>query len=286
MTWLDVDGGYALTIDLDDPAHPRIRARNARGRVLASVPAKLRKTDQHAQLEGVVDQLGTHRRRVRADVEQWMLDGLPVPVVQLVAVWPDRYWAEALTDLVVEVGDSRGLLRGVADDRLGLVTLDGETEWATADTARILHPVLLADELADYRELAAELGVTQQIDQLMRRTWQREADRKPEATSVDDFRGGRYAVLTHAYGRAAAGGYPVRGGYAVRRIWEDGHQYEARLWVGTEYFQSETELGELLWIDETTHRVLPLCEVPPVAWSEGMRLGNHLWAGRNPELDR
>ncbi|MDO5501384.1 MAG: DUF4132 domain-containing protein, partial [Propionibacteriaceae bacterium] len=216
--------------------------------------------------------------------DQWMLDGLPVPVAQLIALWPDRYWAEALTDLVVEIGDTRGLLRDIKDHRLGLVTLDGETEWVTAETARIPHPVLLAEDLSDYRELAAELGVRQSIDQLMRQTWRREADRSPEATSVTDFEGGSYAVLQHAYGRAAAGGYPVRGGYAVCRIWENGRQLEARQWVGAEYFDIETRLGELLWIDGS--RVLPLGEVPPVAWSEGIRLGNHLWAGRVTEEDQ
>lgn len=86
MTWLDVEGGYALTVDLNDPTKPTIRARNAKGKELASVPAMVRKTAEHGRLEGVVDRLVAHRTEVRALVNQWMLDSLPVPVVQLVAV--------------------------------------------------------------------------------------------------------------------------------------------------------------------------------------------------------
>lgn len=132
MTWLDVEGGYALTVDLTDLAKPTIRARNAKGRELATVPPKVRKSDAFTQLDAVLDRLAAHRRDVRTQVNQWMLDSLPVPVAQFAAVWPDPFWAEALTDLVVSADGATGLLREVSDGQLGLVTLDGASAGVRA----------------------------------------------------------------------------------------------------------------------------------------------------------
>jgi hypothetical protein len=79
--------------------------------------------------------------------------------------------------------------------------------------------------------------------------------------------------------RATSHGYPVKGGYAVCRIFEDGRSVEARSWVGSDDPYEETETGDLVFVQDSGASI-PLGEVGPVAWSEGMRMAAALYAGR------
>jgi hypothetical protein len=99
------------------------------------------------------------------------------------------------------------------------------------------------------------------------------------ATSVSDYAGGRFAELRHLLARAASLGYPVKGGSAVCRVFEDARTVEARSWVGAEDPYSEAETGDLVFV-RANGSSIPLGEVGPVAWSEGMRMAAALYAGR------
>ena len=106
-----------------------------------------------------------------------MLRSLPVARTVLAAVWPDPAWSGLLKNLVVcavKVGEidqqESGFLRDVdAKKGIGIVDLDGETQWIQTESVALPHPILLED-LNDFRELSVELGFDQALDQLFRQT--------------------------------------------------------------------------------------------------------------------
>jgi len=281
MTWLATAGGYEVTL-----ASGQIACRNAKGKVLRSVPPAVKGDPAVFGLRQLVEWLGRHEAQVREQVDLWMVRSLPVPAELLARVWPDEVWRGALTDLVVAVldddggwdPDEVGFLRDATAEGIGIVNLDGETVRRPAERVAIPHPVRLAD-LDDLREFAADLGVKQSVDQLFRQTWIRPADLEPTAVSVGDYAGGKFAELRHLLARATSQGYPVKGGYAVRRIFEDGQSVEARSWVGSDDPYYETETGDLVFVQDSGASI-PLGRVGPVAWSEGMRMAAALYAGR------
>ncbi len=112
--------------------------------------------------------------------------------------------------------------------------------------------------------------------------WHRPPGQDAAATAVDTYAGGRYKELRELLGRCARLGYRVRGGYAVVPVVEAGVTLEARLWVGDYYEYDECETGSLSWTGPDG-KVLPVGEVGPVAWSEGMRMAAGLYAGRTTE---
>lgn len=182
----------------------------------------------------------------------------------------------------MQVDDRSGFLRGVNLDArsVGVVTLDGDTEWLTAESLTIPHPVQLGADLADYREFAVELGVSQQLPQLLREIYQQH-DRNPEATAVRDFAGGSFEQLRFATGRAVSLGYRVQGGYAVTTVWQAGVEVQARYWIGADAPDYETYTEDLVWVQ--AGNTLPLREVGPVAFSEGMRMAAQIYAGRKSD---
>ncbi|MET7400622.1 DUF4132 domain-containing protein [Dactylosporangium sp. NPDC005572] len=281
MTWLAASGGYEVTL-----VSGQIACRNTKGKVLKSVPPALRDDPAVAGLRQLVEWLGRHEAQVREQVDLWMVRSLPVPAAVLARVWADETWRAALTDLVVAVldddggwdPDEVGFLRDAGADGIGIVNLDGETVRLPAERVAVPHPVRLPD-LDDLREFAADLGVSQSVDQLFRQTWVRPAVLDASARAVRDYAGGRFAELRHLLGRASSLGYPVKGGYAVCRVFEDGQVVEARNWVGADDPWSEAETGDLVFV-RGDGAGIPLAEVGPVAWSEGMRMAAALYAGR------
>jgi len=281
VAWLATAGGYQVTMQSGEVA-----CRNAAGRLLKSVPPAIREDPVVVGLRQLTEWLARHDGLCRVEVERWMVRSLPVPAAVLRSVWPDEAWRGALTDLVVAVpgadggfdAEEVGFLRDVDDQGIGVVSLDGETLRVPATEVLIPHPVLLAD-LDDLREFAADLGVRQSVDQLFRATWTRPAGLDPQRTRLEEYSGGEYAELRHLLARASTLGYPVRGGYAVCRVFEAGRTVEARFWVGSDDPSWETETGDLVFTDRYGSG-LRLIEVGPVAWSEGVRMASALYAGR------
>ncbi|MFI5757059.1 DUF4132 domain-containing protein [Streptomyces sp. NPDC051569] len=289
MGWIETSGGYAVTLD-----GTRVVCRSAAGRPLKQVPAKLKDDAEVVRLRQLAEWLERHERECREQVDTWLARSLPVPVALLARVWPDPAWQGALRDLVVVpvAGDGSadtacaGFLRDADPVRgVGIVDLDGDSvrlDPVEVETVLIPHPVLLED-LAELREFAAELGITQSVEQLFREVW-----RRPEAASTGTnwraYAHGKFGQLRHATGRATSLGYRVRGGQAVCALVEGGRQLEAAYWLGDDYPESETLTGALEWRDAAGRR-LPLTEVGPVAWSEGERMAALVYAGRVIESD-
>ncbi|TCO52850.1 DUF4132 domain-containing protein [Actinocrispum wychmicini] len=273
MTWLDATAGYQLRLE-----HGKVVCRNAKGKQLASVPASLKEDARVVQLRQLAEWLERHESECRETVDRWMVRSLPVPTAAVVEVWPDPAWRDALHDLVVTVDGESGFLRDAVGGRgVGVVTVDGDTVWSNPELVGIPHPVLLAD-LDELREFGAELGVEQKVQQLFRQTFAKD-ERKPGANAVSDFADGRFAQLSHVTGRSRTLGYPVRGGYATYMAFEDGRAVEARYWVGSDHPESFTYTGDLVFTTADGGQ-LPLADVGPVAWSEGMRMASLLYAGR------
>ncbi|MCK8678394.1 DUF4132 domain-containing protein [Streptomyces lichenis] len=280
MGWVTA-GDYEVALEAG-----RLVCRNGKGRLLKSVPAKLKDDPAVVGLRQLTEWLERHERRCLTDVEQWMVRSLPVPTAVLARVWPDPAWQAALRDVVVTGADGgvAGFLRDVDPDRgLGLVDLDGDTVRITPDVVSVPHPVLL-DDLEELREFAVELGVGQRVEQLFREVWHRPPGLGPDTTSVDTYAGGAFKQLRFLHGRTTQLGYRSRGGYAVCPVVEDGRSVEARIWIGEHdgYDDYGTETGPLGWTDPAG-RTLTAAEVGPVAWSEGMRMAAALYAGRDVE---
>ena len=283
--WIPV-GDQAIALDADG----KIIARNKSGRPLKSVPAKLKKTDEFVQLDQLRDFLARHDADAGAQVQRWLLDGLPVPTVLLGELWADSAWRSWLTDLVIatqEPGEPLelgGFLRDVAPQHkrttLAVVDLDGESATIDATHVLIPHPVLFGADLDELREFAVDLGITSRFDQLQRQVFG--SPDSPEGRAINDFSDAEFEQIRFVASRAKSHGFSVQGGYAVCRIIEGGKRYQARIWIGEGAPDEPTSLGELIWVcDDTT---LSLAQVPPVAYSEGMRMATILYAGR--KLDK
>ncbi|MDQ1295668.1 MAG: hypothetical protein QG608_3553 [Actinomycetota bacterium] len=278
MNWTPTSSGHEVSL-LDG----KLVARNSAGRRLKSVPAAAKDDPVVIGLRHVLEWLGRHEVACAAQVETWMVHSLPLPLTVLSQVWTDPSWQRALRDLVVrpygETAAEMGLLRDVDAARgVGVVTLDGDSVWVQEEAIALPHPVLLPD-LDEFREFVVDLGAEQVVPQLFRETSTRPDHVDLDATSVQDWAGGRFQQLRHLTSRATSQGYTVRGGYATVKLFEDLRSLEARFWVGSEDPSAEAETGELGWIDANA-RPVRLGEVGPVAWSEGARLAAWIFAGR------
>jgi hypothetical protein len=291
VSWIPAGDGYEVSL-----VGGKVVARRTGGNPLKSVPKALKDSDAVVSLRQLKEWLDRHERDCLGEVEDWLVRSLPVPAAVLAGVWPDASWRAALFDVVVapvagsdpagrsSAGDGwqldrAGFLRDVdGRGQLGVVNLDGESVRLTAERVVLPHPVLLAD-LEDLREFAADLGVRQGVKQLFREIWVKPADAASLATEATRYANGHFAQLRHLTGRAVSLGYGVRGGYVTRRVWEQRRMVDACVWIGADDPSVESETGDLAFVDGAGAQ-LPLAEVGPVAWSEGMRMAAALYAGR------
>ncbi|WP_106583659.1 DUF4132 domain-containing protein [Murinocardiopsis flavida] len=279
--WVDGPDGYSLGID-----GTTLACRNAKGKRLKSVPKKVRDSAEAEQLVALTQWLQRHERECRERIETWMLGSLPVPAALLAEVWPDPSWRGLLENLYVvpEAGGDGGFLRGVGEDgRIGVVDLDAETAWITAERVVIAHPVHIED-LDDVRAFAVELDIRQGVAQLTREVYRRAAEPAAHARSVADYDGAEFHRLSEATGRAERGGFAVRGGYAVCRAVDAGRTVQARYWIGSDAPDMPAYTGDLIWVG-ADERPLPLADIGPIAWSEGIRMAETIYAGRKVDDD-
>lgn len=284
IPWLDGDKKYALGIEAG-----KLVCRNPAGKRLASVPKELKESDLGEQLTALCEWLADHRTECLRRVETWMLRSLPVPCEAVRSVWPDPDWSDMLRNLVVVPMDAHGktndaqtgLLRDIdAKKGIGVVDRDGETQWIAAAQMLIPHPILI-DGLEELREIAADMGFSQAIEQIFRPVFAATSEQK-EQTRISDYSGGKFDQLNFASSLCRRLGYPVRGGYAVSKVWENARPIEARYWIGAEVPEAETYTGELIFVG-SDQKPIKIAEVGRVTFSEGMRMATQIYAKRKVE---
>jgi hypothetical protein len=286
LCWLDAGKNYALGLEAG-----KLVSRNPAGKKLAAVPKELKDSALAEQLRALCEWLNDHRADCLHRVESWLLRSLPVPCAVVRAVWPDPDWSDILRNLVVMPADAQGraeetqagLLRDVdAKKGVGVVDRDGETRWISTAQLLVPHPILI-DGLDELREIAVDMGFSQAIEQLFRPTFAATEDQK-ELSRITDFSGGRFEQLNFANSICRQFGYPVRGGYACSKIWENATPVEARFWIGDEYPESESYTGDLIFVggDE---KPLRIASVGRVAFSEGVRMASRIYAKRKVEKE-
>lgn len=289
MGWLAAGDRYEVAlVEGRVVARPTSAAASApEGTREGALPAEIRDRPEVVELQRFAEWLDRHAAECAAQVDTWMVSSLPVPTGLLAQVWPDAAWQAALRDIVVvgEGPEEVGFLRDAdASDGLRVVNLDGETVRLTPRTVTMPHPVLLPD-LEELRTFAAELGVVQGVEQIHRATWTKPAGTDDGAHSVSEFEGAEYRSWFHLSARATSLGYRVSGGRVVDRVRDGGRVVTASVGMSDPYTEDKAWTGSLAWYREDAYRSLPLGEVGPVAWSEGMRMAAALHAGRTVPAD-
>ncbi len=286
IAWLKADQGYALGVD-----GGKLVCRNPQGNKLATVPKWLKETELAEQLIALCEWLADHRTECLRRIELWMLRSLPVPSEVIKSLWPDPDWSGLLRNLVVAPTDAQGkpdatqtgLLRDLdAKKGVGVVDRDGETQWIRAAQILIPHPILI-DGLEDLREIAADMGFSQAVEQLFRPVFAVTDDQR-EKSRIADFSQGKFAQLNFAMSLCRRLGYPVRGGYACCKVWENATPIEARYWIGDEFPEAETYTGDLIFVD-SEQVPQKIADVGPVTFSEGMRMASQIFAKRQVEKE-
>ncbi|WP_327092919.1 DUF4132 domain-containing protein [Nonomuraea sp. NBC_01738] len=270
LHWIPAEGGYQLALD-----GAKLICRNAAGKRLRSVPKAVKDGQAAEDLRALRDHLARHAATCLATVESWMLGALPVPAAVIAQVWPDPAWREPLSGLVVtqHPEGAPGLLEDVDDQgRPTVARRDGESVPLAPGPVLIPHPVLLGD-LGGLRAFAAGRGAGQRVPQLDREVYHR-------GDGPIDYAGGRFAELRHATTRAARFGFQVRGGFAVCRVADGGRPLQARYWLGADAPDAEAYTGGLHWVDGH-ERTVDAGSLGPVAWSEGVRMAELIYAGRS-----
>ncbi len=279
--WLECDNQYALGVEAG-----KLICRNPAGKRLASVPKELKETALAEQLTALCEWMAEHRTDCLRRIETWMLRSLPVPCDVVRAVWPDPDWAEILRNLVVTAVDAQGkshasqtgLLRDVDTGKgIGIVDRDGETQWIGATQILIPHPVLV-DGLGELREMAADLEFSQHIEQIFRQTFLATKDQQA-SSQINEFSNGHFEQLNFATALCRRLGYPVRGGYACSKVWENARLIEARYWIGADSPEAETVTGDLIFVDND-QEPLKVADVGRVTFSEGVRMATQIFAKR------
>jgi uncharacterized protein DUF4132 len=284
IPWLNADKKYALGIEAG-----KIVCRNPAGKKLASVPKELKESNLGEQLAALCEWLADHRTECLRRVETWMLRSLPVPCDVVRAVWPDPDWSDMLRNLIVMPVDVQGkptatqtgLLRDIdAKKGIGVVDRDGETQWIAATQILVPHPILI-DGLDDLRDIAADMGFSQSIEQIFRPIFAATAAQKEE-TRITEYSNGKFEQLNFATGLCRRLGYPVRGGYACSKVWENATPIEARYWIGDDHPEGETYTGELIFVD-SDQKPRKIADVGRVTFSEGVRMASQIFAKRKVE---
>lgn len=198
----DDGGGYRVVIK-PDLSHDIV---NADGKVLSSVPDKLRHTDMWKQWMSLRE---NHRARVKEHartVAGWMVSRRAIPGVQLAMLYGDPAWRSVLSALLVRSKKHAGLLVGGQLERgLGLFTRDLDSAWQAGGTWVAPHPADLGDELPAWQACATAYGQPQGTAQLYR------SIHRPTPTEAAERASSRYAGITLENAAAASHGFNRRG---------------------------------------------------------------------------
>ncbi|GAA1471214.1 DUF4132 domain-containing protein [Corynebacterium felinum] len=239
-------GDYFLKVE-----DGQIKARNAKGRVLKSVPAKAKKTPAFDRLAGLLTVLTQHDQECAQNVAEWFLHGHPIPVIAIQQLWPDPIWRKYLHNLVITDGTVVGLLRDIRHTGVAVADLDGESVEITAETITIPHPAVLCD-IEDWREFSSELGATQGIDQLFREIHHKPADAQTQREHVQRYKDAHFEQASHLFSRARNGGFKADMYGATVEVNEAGQRINALLELEAYDPFSEAHLGVLKFFSANT----------------------------------
>lgn len=89
---------------------------------------------------------------------------------------------------------------------------------------------------------------------------------------VTEFAGAEYRSWFHLSARATSLGYRISGSRVVDRIRDAGRVFTASVGMSDPYTEEKAWTGGLSWSHGDGYWSLPLHEVGPVAYSEGMRM--------------
>jgi hypothetical protein len=148
-TPLTLPTGHQLSVSADCS----YEVLSAKGKPLAKVPAKVRKTPQWQRLLALREVSRRRADDVAVQAAAWRVAGTPLPASLLDGLWADPIWADALRGGLAEDGEGRAFLRG---DPLALVDERGAVREA-AGPLRLLHAADL-DATARWAEAARRLG--------------------------------------------------------------------------------------------------------------------------------
>lgn len=268
-------------------AGEEVRVRNSSGKLLSSVPSKVKDLPAYVEIEARANVVRQHSRTCADTVRSWMLGSNLVPTEVLKAVWTDPYWRRNLENLVIHnagsEGEPTGLLRRVDENGAHLVDLDGESYVLNTPAIVIPHPVLIK-ELDQWREFASELGAVQGCDQLFRQTHAKPHDIQAQRAVLGSFEGAFFSRAADLIGRGRGGGFTMGLDSAEVTVTEEGRRVCGKLDIDAYEPTSEAYLGRLHF--ETQDRRMDLAEVGPVAWSEAIRMCEFLYTGRDDNSER
>ncbi|MBI9001106.1 DUF4132 domain-containing protein [Corynebacterium sp. CCM 9185] len=277
--WIDADG-YQLALDGGE-----IRCRNACGRPLKTIPAKVRKTEAFNILSATRELLARHDERCQSTVLGWFLNGEEVPLALIEAVWEDEAWRHWLTDLVIRSGTVTGLLRDVDDRGLHVLSPDsGSVTVAVTGTGTLTfpHPAEIPG-IAAWRELAIDSGIHQNIEQLFREVHPRPEDEETLRASLGAYADAMYEETSDLLERARDAGFVASLDGVRVTVGESGVLTTAVLEIRTDGLDDGADLDYLYF--ERDGRTISPEDVGPVAYSEAIRMGRYIYAGGTLETE-
>jgi hypothetical protein len=206
----------------------------------------------------------------RQALEGWMLRRVRLPVELLGALWMDAGWRSLLENLIVQPwrpGGRAGMLRAIdPGSGLGMLGVDGRLRWTRPDGVTCVHPLHLDGGF----ERLVELGFLQGVPQIYRERIVRVPSDTDRAHATSAFAGAAFAQGSEVVALARSLGCRIRGSEAVLAVCDEGRGFEAVFAVGVTNPDTPACTGDL-WFLCGSRRVR-LGDVPPIAWSEGVRM--------------
>ncbi|MGP6173265.1 hypothetical protein [Corynebacterium sp. A21] len=126
--------------------------------------------------------------------------------------------------------------------------------------------------------------MNQGLDQLFRETTAKPADEQGQQDAVNAYSEGTYQVAGHLIGRARGAGFAASLNEVSVKVQEGEQTVTVSLEADAYDPGEEARLGRLFFSIEGSS--LPPAEVGPIAWSEGIRMAEYIWAGRTIEEEK
>ena len=245
-----------------------VLAVSKEGKRLKSVPAGIRKLPEFVAIKQAVDELKEQATRFRRTLEQLMCDGESLPRADLAKLVQIPAVAFLLGNLVgIDESGQLGLI-----DAETLELVDGEQRCAIGKQLRLAHglDLLAADKLAHWQQQIVAAQIVQPFKQVFRELYVPTPAELETATFSNRFAGHCVNGAT-AYRLLQSRGWSSVEGSAYKRFPEARCQAEWNFPDVNHYLAED----EAVTCDQVQfHRggeLLPIAEVPALAFSEAMR---------------